>query len=111
MLTAITSTSCSISIRFSFLFLINTYVSRKQHVMPPKYTRTGGSGGRVIEAEGALIVTNPDPAELSGRPIKPESRHISGPLSSNDDVLVNDSRDDTDVSSMIEPLEKKDKRS
>ena len=36
---------------------------------------------------------------------------IAGPSSSNADVLVNDSRDDTDVSNMVEPLEKKDKRS
>ena len=61
-----------------------------------------------VEAKGALIVTNPDLAEMSDRPMQPESQPIGGPSSSNDDVLVNDSRDDTDVSSMImiEPLDK-----
>ena len=34
---------------------------------------------------------------------QPESHLIAGPSRSNDDALVNDSRDDTDVSKMIEP--------
>ena len=41
---------------------------------------------------------------MSDRPIKPESQLIAGPSRSNDDALVNDSRDDTDVSRIIEPL-------
>ena len=43
--------------------------------------------------------------------MQPKSQPIAGPSSSNDEVLVNDSRDDTDVSSMIESLEKRDRRS
>ena len=50
-----------------------------------------------VEAEGALIVTNPDPAEISDRPIQPKLQPIAGSSSSNDDMLVNDSRDDIDV--------------
>ena len=66
--------------------------------MPPKSTRTRGRGGRVdSEADRALIVTNPDPAKMSERPIQPELQPIPGSSSSNDDILVNDSRDDTDV--------------
>ena len=63
------------------------------------------------EAEVVLIVTNLDPAEMSDRPIQPKLQHIAGPSSSNDNILVNDSRDDTYVSSMVEPLEKMDKGS
>ena len=64
-----------------------------------------------VEEKGALIVTNPDLAEMSDRPMQPESEPTAGSSSSNDGVLVNDSRDDTNVSIMIDPLEKKDKRS
>ena len=64
-----------------------------------------------VEAEVALIVTNPDLAEMSDRRMQPESQLTAGPSSSNDDVLVNDSRDDTDMPSMVERLEKKNKRS
>ena len=67
--------------------------------------------GVYVEAEGALIVTNSDPAVMLDRPIQPESQPVADPSNSNDDALVNDSRDDTDVSNMVEPLEKKDKRS
>ena len=49
-----------------------------------------------VETEGALIVTNPDPAEMD-RPIQPKLQPITGRSSSNDDILVNDSRDDTRV--------------
>ena len=41
----------------------------------------------------------------------PKLQHISDSSSSNNDLLVNDSGDDTDVSSMVEPLQKMDKRS
>ena len=42
---------------------------------------------------------------MSERPIQPESQLIAGPSRSNDDALVNDSREETGVSSMIVPLE------
>ena len=58
----------------------------------------GAVVGVDVEAEGALIVTNPDPVEMSDRPIQPKLQPIAGPSSSNDDFLVNDSRDNTDVS-------------
>ena len=51
-----------------------------------------------VEAEGALIVTNNDQAEMSDRPIQPKLQPIAGPSSSNHDSLVNEIRDDTDVS-------------
>ena len=63
-----------------------------------------------VEADGALIVTNPDPAEMSDRPIQPKLQPIAGPSSSNTDILVNDIRDDTDVLRIVEPLEKMDKK-
>ena len=44
-----------------------------------------------VEADGALIVANPDPTEKSDRPIQPKLPPIAGPSSSNDDILVNDS--------------------
>ena len=48
---------------------------------------------------------------MSNQPIQPDSQLIAGPSRSNDNALVNDSRDNTDLSRMMEPLERKDKRS
>lgn len=61
-----------------------------------------------VETEEALIVTNPDPVEMSNRPIQPQPQRSDGQSRSNDDVLVCDSRDDTGVSCIVEPLEKKE---
>ena len=48
--------------------------------MPPKSPRTRGRGGRVdVKAEGALIVTNPDQAEISDRPIIDKLQPFTGP--------------------------------
>ena len=50
--------------------------------MPPKSSRTRGRSGRVdvdLEAKGALVVTNPDQAEISDRPIQPKLQPFAGP--------------------------------
>ena len=61
--------------------------------MPPQSTKTRGRGGRVdLEPERTLKITNPDQAEMSDRPIQPKLQLFAGPSSSNDDILVNDSR-------------------
>ena len=53
---------------------IITFSLRNNTVMPSKSTRTRGRGGR-----GARIVTNPDQADMSDRPIQPKLQPIAGP--------------------------------
>ena len=55
-----------------------------------------------VEAKGVLIVTNPDPAVMTDRPMQHKLQPIAGSSSSNDDILVNDSRDDTHVSILVD---------
>ena len=48
--------------------------------MPPKSTRTRGRRSSLTRGKcGALIVTNPDQAEMSDRPIQPKLQPIAGP--------------------------------
>ena len=48
--------------------------------MPLKSSRTRGRDGRVnVEADGAMIETNPDQAEISDRPIQPQLQPFAGP--------------------------------
>ena len=81
--------------------------------MPPKSTRSRRLGGRCRGRVNRASDRKPDPEEMSDQPIQPESQRIAGPSRSNDDISLNISGNDTDVSStcMVELLEFRDMRS
>ena len=80
-LSVITSTSCSISIQFhSFYFeLIHRFLGKIQSCHQNLLEHVGVVVGVDVDAEGALIVTNPDQAEISDRPIQPKLQPFAGP--------------------------------
>ena len=67
--------------------------------MPPQSTKTRGHGGRGWRRARESSDNNESwSSRIVWPTIQPKLQPIAGPSSSNDDLLVNDSRDDTYVS-------------
>ena len=79
--------------------------------MPPTPTRNRGRGGRCRDRVRWAPCTNLDPEEMLHQSIQPDSQCIADPSSSNGNILLNNSGNNTDVSSMVELLEIRDMRS
>lgn len=65
--------------------------------MPPKSIRTRRRGDRGRGRCKGISDTNPNLVQISDRPTLSESQDFAGPSRSNNDALVNDSLDNTDV--------------